>query len=604
MGQFIKNRCTWHGFLTFVVSAEGFRNRVSASILRANYINVNMTMRGWRVAILCWAGMALSGWVYGFQGQPVTDTTEIPKNWFLLDPETDKVQGLSVERAYHTLLKGKPSRTVIVAVIDSGVDVDHEDLKDVMWINEKEIAGNGIDDDQNGFVDDIYGWNFIGGKEGNVKQDTYELTREYVRLKPKYENIEEKKVPKKDKSEYAYWKQIQEDFTTKRTESETNYKSCNEQLTQYKSFHQNLSDAITLVKTTYSLETISPVVIDTLKSTDPKMRFAKYILGMIYENEGEEANPEALADELKYILEHNGEVCDHYKTALEFGYNPDFNPRTKVGDDYTKLNEVGYGNNDVKGTGPVHGTHVAGIIAANRKNDIGIQGIADNVRIMALRAVPNGDERDKDIANAIRYAVDNGAHIINMSFGKDYSPQKAYVDQAVKYAEEKNVLLVHAAGNDADNNDAKPSYPTRFFLDGKEAKNWIEVGASGWNTEEGLTAEFSNYGKKTVDFFSPGVQIYSTTPHNTYKDQDGTSMASPATAGVAAMLMSYFPELTAVQVRDILRQSTRKFDNLNVQQPGNEKEIAFQELSISGGLLNAYEAVKLALSIKNQPIEK
>lgn len=548
---------------------------------------------------------SFSGAVFGFQSQPVSDTTAVPKDWFLRDPEIDKVQGLSVEKAYSTLLKDKPSRTIIVAVIDSGVDFDHEDLKEVMWVNPKEIPGNGIDEDKNGYIDDIYGWNFIGGKNGNVKQDTYELTREYVRLRGKYETIEEKKVAKKDKVEYEYWKVIKDRYTKYKAESETNYKSCTEQLTQYKAFYQNLSDAISLVKTTYHIEVISPSMIDTLKNSDPKMRFAKYILSIIYEKEGPDAKPEDLADELKYIIDHNGEVCDSYKTAMEYGYNLDFDPRSIVGDNYAVLNETGYGNNNVKGSVPVHGTHVAGIIAANRKNDIGIKGIADNVKIMALRAVPNGDERDKDIANAIRYAVDNGAHIVNMSFGKDYSPQKEYVDQAVKYAEQKNVLLIHAAGNDNDDNDAKPSYPNRFYNDGKEAKNWIEVGASSWGADESLTAEFSNYGKKSVDFFAPGVEIYSTTPNNTYKEQNGTSMASPAVTGVAALLMSYFPELTAVQVKDILRESTRKFDNLNVLKPGSTTEkVTLKELSISGGLVNAYEAVKLAISIKGQPIEK
>jgi subtilisin family serine protease len=352
------------------------------------------------------------------------------------------------------------------------------------------------------------------------------------------------------------------------------------------------------------MEEISYSMVDTLKSTDPKMRFAKYILNIIYENEGPDAKPEALVEELKYILEHNGEVCDNYKTAMDYGYNPDFDSRSIVGDNYAVLQEKGYGNSDVKGTVPVHGTHVAGIIAANRKNDIGIKGISDNVKIMALRAVPNGDERDKDIANAIRYAVDNGAHIVNMSFGKDYSPQKEYVDQAVKYAEQKNVLLIHAAGNDNDDNDSKPSYPNRFYKDGKEAKNWIEVGASSWGADESLTAEFSNYGKKTVDFFAPGVEIYSTTPNNTYKEQNGTSMASPAVTGVAALLMSYFPDLTAVQVKDILRESTRKFDNLNVLKPGSTTEkVNLKELSISGGLVNAYEAVKMALTYEKVSIE-
>lgn len=532
----------------------------------------------------------------------LADTTTVPQDWFLRDPETDKLQGLSVEKAY-ALLTGRPSRTVIVAVIDTGVDFNHEDLKDVMWVNEKEIAGNGIDDDKNGYVDDIHGWNFIGGKSGNVKQDTYELTREYVRLKPKFENVDEKKVPKKSKEEYQYWLVIKERFTKAKSENEENYNSCSTQLTQYKSFSQNLSEAIVLVKTTYKLEKLSPAVVDTIKSSNPKMRFAKYILGVIYENEGKDVDIEKISDELKFIIDHNGEVCDNYKTAIEYGYNPDFNSRSIVGDDYANSTEKIYGNNDVKGTGPVHGTHVAGIIAANRKNNIGMKGIADNVRIMAIRAVPNGDERDKDIANAIRYAVDNGALVVNMSFGKDYSPQKEAVDNAVRYAESKGVLLVHGAGNDNDDNDTKPSFPSRYYKDGKEAANWLEVGASAWGADTTLVADFSNYGKKSVDVFAPGVKIYSTTPANTYRDQDGTSMAAPAAAGVAALVMSYFPTLTAANVREILKQSSRKFDNLPVRKPGTKEFVHLKDLSSSGGLVNAYEAVKLAGTFKANPLE-
>lgn len=562
---------------------------------------MNRKLRG--LLVLTVLTLCTIGKVFGFQIGNAGDTLEIPKDWHLRDPETDKVQGMSVERAY-TLLKGKPSKPIIIAVIDTGVDFNHEDLKDVMWVNEKEIAGNGIDDDKNGYADDIHGWNFIGGANGNVKQDTYELTREYARLKSKYETIDEKKVSKKNKQEYDYWLLIKDRFTKYKAENETNYTSCNKQLSQYKLFHQNLSESVFLIKSAYKVDNISPALIDTIKSANPKIRFAKYILGVIYENEGKDAQIEKIIDELKGVIDHNSEVCDNYKTAIEYGYNPDFNSRTIVGDDYGNLENRIYGNNDVKGSGPVHGTHVAGIIAANRANDIGMKGIADNTKIMSLRAVPSGDERDKDIANAIRYAVDNGARVINMSFGKDYSPEKGYVDQAVKYAASKNVLLVHAAGNDNDDNDTKPSYPTRFYLDKKEATNWIEVGASSLGADSVLAADFSNYGKKTVDFFSPGVQIYSTTPGNEYQSMDGTSMASPATAGVAALLMSYFPDLSATQVREILTQSSRKFDNLMVKKPGSNELVKFSTLSISGGLINAYEAVKLASTMKGKPLEK
>lgn len=538
--------------------------------------------------------LTLSGNVFSFQ---TSDTTNIPKDWFLLDPETDHVQGLSVARAY-TLLKDKPSRTIIVAVIDTGVDFDHEDLKDVMWVNTKEIAGNGKDDDKNGYVDDIYGWSFIGGKNGDVKRDTYELTREYVRLNTKFGKVKEQSIAKKDKTEYAYWQTIQKDFLNAKEKNEADYKSCAETLEQYDNFYKNLSSAIDYIKSEYKVNAISARLVDTLAVSGPKTRAAKYVLNIIYDNEGRDTDVEAFAAELKHVIDHNSEVCDNFKNAIEYGYNVEFDPRHIVGDNYNNTEERFYGNSHVKGTYPVHGTHVAGIIAANRKNDIGIQGIADNVKIMALRAVPNGDERDKDIASAIRYAVDNGASIINMSFGKDYSPQKEAVDKAVQYAESKNVLLIHAAGNDDDNNDTRPSYPTGLYKNGKQATNWLEVGAASWGADSTLAADFSNYGKKTVDVFAPGVQLYSTTPSNKYEPMDGTSFAAPATAGVAALLMSYFPNLTAVQVKDILMRSTRKFDGLVVKKSDKTGLVPFSELSKSGGLINAYEAVKMALSLK------
>lgn len=535
--------------------------------------------------------------------QSASDTVNFLTDWFLRDPETDKMQGLSVEKAYSTLLKGRPSRTVTVAVIDSGIDFDHEDLKDVMWTNTKEIAGNGIDDDKNGYADDLHGWSFIGGKSGNVTKDTYEVTREYVRLKANYGNLAESDVPAKNKEEYAYWLKIKTAYTEARDKNEEDSKSCMDVLLQYDQFHRGLVSAIDFVKTEYKVKAITPQLLDTLKGGS-KTRAAQSILKFVFDNEGPEADVDKFAVELKDVIEHNRDVCDNYKNAIEYGYNPEFDPRSIVGDNYANTEERFYGSSDVKGTFPAHGTEVAGVIGANRKNDLGIKGIADNVRIMAIRAVPNGDERDKDIANAIRYAVDNGAKIINMSFGKDWSPQKEAVDKAVKYADSKGVLMIHAAGNDDDNNDVKPSYPTPYYKDGKSAALWIEVGASAWGADSTLAAEFSNYGKKTVNVFAPGVQMHSTAPNNTYEDVDGTSFASPATAGVAAMIMSYFPNLTPAQVKDVLIKSTRKFDNLMVKKSDKTGVVKFSELSSSGGLLNAYEAVKLALTMYSKAPEK
>lgn len=533
------------------------------------------------------------------QDSEVADTTEVPQDWFLRDPETEKVQGVSTERTYSTLLKGKPSRTILVAVIDSGIDIEHEDLKDIIWVNEDEIPGNGLDDDKNGFVDDIHGWNFIGGKEGNVNEDTYEVTREFARLKPKYENFDEKKLNKKNRAEYEYWQRV-------KTKYENDSKNSKEQLKKYEDQFMVYSQAFLNIKFCDSLlsqKLGAPVTKSSLASIqadNDTINNAKEYLSRILGNYEEDIAVTEFLEEIAIGIQQLKEGVDHYRTAVEYGYNPDFNSRTIVGDDPNNLAEKGYGNNDVEGPDPQHGTHVAGIIGANRSNELGVKGIADNVKIMSVRAVPNGDERDKDVANAIIYAVDNGAQIINMSFGKSFSPQKEYVDKAVQYAESKGVLLIHAAGNDGRDLDKDYNYPNRKIGKEKEARNWLEVGASSWGADADFVGSFSNYGKKSVDVFAPGVQIYSTTPENTYTELQGTSMACPATSGVAAILMSYFPHLTGTQVKEIIRQSTRKFDGLKVGRPGSKgaEDVQFRELSSSGGLINAYEAVKLAMTYK------
>ncbi len=515
------------------------------------------------------------------QGQSI----EPSKDWFLRDPEQDQLQGVSVTKVYQTLA-GQPSRTVIVAVVDSGVDIEHEDLKSIIWINEDEIPGNKIDDDKNGYIDDVNGWNFIGGATGNVNEDTYELTREYVRLKKKFENTKDGKVPKKQKAEYEQYQKIKDKFEKLKAKNEQQYGL-------YKNLQDNVMLSVDTLKVILKTDSLTQESLQQFTTTDPSLLFAKGFLLNMFKNIG----PEESIDDLLAQLQ---EAVDYFGVIVNYGYNENFDSRLIIGDNYSNSYEKNYGNNDVKGPDPEHGTHVAGIIAADRQNEIGINGIADNVRIMSVRTVPNGDERDKDVANAIIYAVDNGAKIINMSFGKSFSPEKTVVDKAVKYAEQKGVLLIHAAGNDGEDIDEKKNFPSRYYTDGKEAKNWLEIGASAWRSNQEFVGSFSNYGKKSVDFFAPGVEIYSTTPGNTYKNQSGTSMASPTTAGVAALLMSYFPELSYLEVKDILKKSTRKFDNLEVVTPGGSTNVKFSELSNTGGLVNAYEAVKMAQLVKSQ----
>lgn len=495
-----------------------------------------------------------------------------PSSWWMLDPEADLVPGISTEKAYK-FLEGRTSQTVTVAVIDSGIDIDHEDLKDVIWTNVDEIAGNGVDDDQNGYIDDIHGWNFLGSEEGdNVKYDSYELTREYVRLQQKYAGMTE--AQKENDEEWAYFRKIENEYNSTVEKMENQFAGFN-------NFYEQYKKAERLLKAYTDREELTREDLISWDSPDDKITLARDIMLTAFDN--------------GLDSDHMEQGNEYFTTALNYGYNQDFDPRKIIGDDIDNPYEKTYGNNDVIGNYAFHGTHVAGIIAASRHNGVGVDGIADNVRIMVVRAVPNGDERDKDVANAIIYAVENGAQIINMSFGKRFSPDKEAVDKAVKFAESKGVLLIHAAGNSAHNNDEIIHYPSKTIAStGESVNNWLEVGAVSWKGGNELPASFSNYGKQSVDLFAPGVDILSSAPDQKYKEASGTSMAAPVTTGVAAMIMSYFPGLSAEEVRNILIKSTVDFSKQKVTIPGTEEETKFGELSETGGVVNAYQAVKLA----------
>lgn len=430
----------------------------------------------------------------------------IPKDWFVKDPKTDSVAGISLEKAYR-LLKGRISKPVIVAVIDNGVDIKHEDLENKIWINKKEIPGNGIDDDYNGYIDDVNGWNFRGTKDGTVIENEQSgATQLYVECKNKYDNADTNTLDKYEKSEWFIYTKAKEQYLGK------------------------------------------------LSSKD--------------------------------------------SSDLGFAYNINYNSEKLISNDSENKNNHFYGSPYTKlSKNLTHGTHVAGIIAAERNNNKGIDGISDNVLIMPITATTAvGDERDKDIANAIRYAVDNGARIINMSFSKTFSPDKNLVDDAIRYAGKKNVLVIHAAGNDGVNIDSAENYhyPVAIFNYGKRAANFITV---GWNRplfDYRLAHPNSDYGKMNVDLFAPGSDIYSTVPNNAYDLKSGSSMSAPVVSGVAALLLSYFPSLTAKDLKEILVRSVYK-PNQMVNKPQTKIQVPFNSLSVSGGIVNAYNAVELAI---------
>ncbi|AUI87768.1 protease [Vibrio azureus] len=505
----------------------------------------------------------------------LTPPLESQQDWFNLSPITSNVQGVGANFVYDALLPPRIPKTIVVAVLDSGVDIEHEDLKNKLWTNTKEIPDNGLDDDNNGYIDDVHGWNFLGNQHGqNVNQDTLEVTREYK----KYLDIlaEQQWL---DDEQQAYYKKIEQNYL----EAVESNRSALERVEQATGLARSLQQQIlnVILHDDFSVDGLTPL----LQHDSPQVAKAAKDLIELFDT--------------WYSFKYLDSRYNRYLEALQYHYNVNFDTRQMiVQDDISNPWEKGYGNNLVKGPSGRHGTHVAGIIAAERGNGIGIDGIAENVEIMSVRVVPNGDERDKDIANAVRYAVDNGANIINMSFGKSYSPRKFVVDHAFRYAAKKGVLIVHSAGNSKSDNDLKPSFPNRFAQHAwsQPIETWMDVGASAKYADEKLVARFSNFGQTSVDIFAPGYRILSTTPDNTYESLSGTSMAAPVVSGVAALVWSHHPDLTATELKSVLMDQARPYADLLVKKPSSpEQLVPFETLSISGGIVDA-EAIFSSLS--------
>jgi subtilisin family serine protease len=489
--------------------------------------------------------------------------------------------GMSTEKAYKKLLSGKKSTTVVVAVIDSGVDIEHEDLQGSIWVNEDEIPDNGIDDDKNGYIDDVHGWSFLGNPDGeNVEHEQLEKTRLLKRYTAEFDGKEYADLADDEKAQYDEYKKIKEEVEAERADAEKTIGFIEDLYDKALKAEKNV--VAKLGKDDYTDKDLKKLSKDEEVGGD-----AAFLMQI-------GANGLNVAKLEKYTKYFGG--------SLDYHLNVDYDARKIVGDDPSDFNDVAYGCNDVEGPDAMHGTHCSGIIAATRGNGIGNDGVADNVKIMSIRAVPDGDERDKDIALAIRYAVDNGAQVVNMSFGKDYSPYKEEVIKAIRYAEEKGVLLVHAAGNDGKDIGENDNFPSPMYKSmDKEFTNWIEVGASTRygkpNAKKGingLAASFSNYSEKHVDIYAPGLEIYSTVPQSEYMETQGTSMAAPMVTGVAALLKSYFPKLTMLEIRAIILESGQDVSEVETTLPGDKKVVPFKALCETGKIANVYNAVELA----------
>ena len=507
------------------------------------------------------------------------------KTWYHKDFSTTNVYGVNTDNAYKFLeSKGLKPRTVVVGVLDSGVEVDHPGLINNMWKNPNEIPNNGIDDDKNGYVDDIYGWNFIGGKTADVDADNLEVTRivkEYQEVFEGSDSVKNKANQAKMPEEYAIYQKSKKLYDEKGSEAK-----------QYYHYFSGFNNAIPSIVKTLNGKTLTKANLAAIKPASQEDSRNLQILNSLVQDAGNVGKtPKEVEELLRKEIEG---ALKHYESQATKHYNLDFDPRAEiVGDNYDNYNEKHYGNNHYEGPDASHGTHVSGIIAGLPHGNEAQYGVAHKVaKIMTVRAVPDGDERDKDVANAIRYAVDNGAKILNMSFGKAVSPGKKHVWDAMKYAEKKGVLLVKAAGNDNQNIGENEYFPTNFMKQSDEkpfVSNMIVVGAST-NNSQNLRARFSNYNGKMVDVFAPGQEIYSTVPDAKYEYLQGTSMASPVVAGAAAVLWAYMPSLTPQQIKEALVKTVNKSTvNANVDSSAN-----FDQISVAGGVIDLYKAAQYA----------
>ncbi len=509
------------------------------------------------------------------QSKDVSSFDEKALNWQSKNVSR-KMMGTDTYRAYEELLKGKTAKqTIIVAVIDAGIDVNHEDLKSNIWVNKNEIPGNGIDDDNNGYIDDINGWNFLGNSKGeNIDRAPLEITRMYRELNARFENKNATEVNDNESSDFDEYQKMKSEITKKQTEADQQYLQMSQIYTMISGMYDTLG----------KMENAPCGTFEEIKNISTTSKPAKKLKRKLL-----------LYGKFGLTKQGMKEATEHFEAEKMAYYNLEFTPRNDIiGDNLNDITDYKYGNNDVTGPDAFHGTFCGGIIGAVQNNGLGIDGIANSVSLMSLRAVPNGDEYDKDIALAIRYAVDNGAKVINMSFGKSYTANKNMVDDAFKYAEENGVLLVHAAGNDNKNIDSTNNFPTDKLANGTKINNLVCVGASTMSPKKKLPAGFSNFGDQNVDIFAPGQDVVSTDIDSKYQVSQGTSFAAPVVTGVAALVWSYYPDLTAVQMKEILIKSATNKGKKKVKIPGSKKKVRFMELSVSDGVVNTYNALKLA----------
>ena len=477
-----------------------------------------------------------------------TAADDVYAGWYKTWNDSLKGANITAAQQYLHSHKAKKKRTVVVGIIDSGADTECLALKRALWTNAKEKI-NGKDDDHNGYVDDVHGWNFLGTKDGkfNMTSAGTEEYRQFKRLYPKYKNVKSREeVADSNRKEYAYY------MAMRRKAKINSYLMFYEVAARKQKLMGEMDDMLKRAKLDVDTLTMGGMLNTEVADTLVKDTFVKLIMADLYKN------PMTTRWD-DYVKKQRADFALMGKRIYSIEHDKD--KRLLMGDNQEDATDRFYGNNMLNIEGMEHGNFVASVVAGNVVDDSRYSGVCVDARVMPVRVCPEGDEYDKDVATGIIYAVDNGAKIINLSLGKYTSPHPEMVNEAIAYAGKHDVLVIGAAGNNHLNIDSIAYFPAAVDAKGQTLDNFIRVGGTAM---DGSRSSISNYGDHKVDIYAPGEYISGVYPGNKKDFANGTSVATPVVSGIAAMLRTYFPKLKATQLKRVLIETAREQNGLKL----------------------------------------
>jgi subtilisin family serine protease len=533
------------------------------------------------------------------------------ENWHHLAPE-DGVFGAAIERAHAAARESglRPARRPItIALIGGGIDISHKAISDIIWVNRRERRINGRDNDRNGWIDDRHGWNFLGNDTMTINSLSTMGDREFLRLKDKYNHflfVEDgiaymfddelgalvETEPPADMEEFEYFLRV----VTESELAETNRGVMLAKAVVWYIREIGHSMRMAYPERVLTRTDFGEFVRAQQSTTAMQDALFAFIDLMFMSANTEDWNTMAAFADTEFIpiqeLRHERAMARRFPREREL-----------IGDDPNDLNDKGYGNNNLLANNALRNTMIAGIIGAGGGQSE-IRGITNNVQIMTLRIEADfGEPYMKDMALAIRYAVEQGADIIQLGATNRLFPrhQSHWVEEALRYAEQRNVLVVIPVRDLSSNLDDFPFYPNRNLSTGT-LSNIITVAASDSLGNPFLWANFS---ETELDIFAPGVEIKSAMPGNRYAIDSGSAYAAAMVTGVAAFIKNYFPQITPAQMRQLLIDTVTDRSDAEVEKQyrataGSMRgRIAtdlflFSDLCVSGGILNAERAIKEA----------